>query len=71
MALALPVTTEPSVSSRKASSRGFWRRLPGKAKVGAGILTFFILVAIIGPFFEPYDPGYQNPSFSLSMQAPS
>lgn len=71
MTLALPMTTEPSVATSKSSRRGFWRRLPTKAKVGAGILILFVLIAIVGPFFEPYNPGYQNPNFSASMQPPS
>lgn len=71
MALALPMTTEPAVATRKASRWGFWHRLPFKAKVGAGLLGFFALVAIVGPFFAPYSPGYQNPSFTASMQPPS
>ena len=36
--------------------RGWLRHLPLKAKVGAGILAVFILVAIIGPWVAPYDP---------------
>jgi peptide/nickel transport system permease protein len=38
---------------------GLWRalgRLPLKAKVGLGILSFFLLITIIGPEFAPYDP---------------
>ena len=33
-----------------------FRRLPGKAKVGAAILAVFVLVAIIGPTIAPFDP---------------
>ena len=47
-----------------------WRRLPTKAKAGAVLLGLFVLVAIVGPFVAPYDPGYQNPSPSLSLHAP-
>jgi peptide/nickel transport system permease protein len=49
---------------------GRWRRLPTKAKVGAVLLGLFVLIAVIGPFIAPYNPGYQNPSPGLSMHAP-
>jgi peptide/nickel transport system permease protein len=48
-----------------------WRRLPLNAKIGVFLLGLFVLAAIIGPQVAPYDPGYQNPSPSLSMQPPS
>jgi peptide/nickel transport system permease protein len=32
------------------------RSLPRKAKIGAGILASFVLVAVIGPTIAPYDP---------------
>jgi peptide/nickel transport system permease protein len=48
-----------------------WRRLPPKAKVGTVLLGLFILAAIIGPQVAPFDPGFQNPSPSLSLQPPS
>jgi peptide/nickel transport system permease protein len=48
-----------------------WRRFPVKAKVGAIVLGLFVLAGIIGPLVVPYNPGYQNPSPSLSMAAPS
>jgi len=50
---------------------GRWRRMPPKAKVGAVLLGVFVLAAIIGPMVAPYDPGYQNPSPALSLQAPN
>jgi peptide/nickel transport system permease protein len=50
---------------------GWWRRLPVKAKVGAVLLGVFVLAAIIGPLFVPYDPSYSNPSPALSMNPPS
>jgi len=34
-----------------------WRQLPLKAKVGVVILAIFLLVAIIGPYVAPFDPG--------------
>ena len=35
------------------------------------LMGVFILAAIIGPQVTPYDPSYQNPSPSLSLQPPS
>jgi peptide/nickel transport system permease protein len=48
-----------------------WKRLPTKAKVGAVLLGFFVLAAIIGPMVAPYDPSFQNPLPSLSMHPPN
>jgi peptide/nickel transport system permease protein len=48
-----------------------WRRLPLKAKIGAVLLGVFILVAIIGPSFAPYDPSFQNTNPNAALQAPS
>jgi peptide/nickel transport system permease protein len=48
-----------------------WRRLPLKAKIGAVVLGVFILVAIIGPSFTPYDPSFQNTSLAAALQPPS
>jgi peptide/nickel transport system permease protein len=48
-----------------------WRRLPLKAKIGAVLLGVFILVAIIGPSFAPYDPSFQNTNPGAALQAPS
>jgi peptide/nickel transport system permease protein len=71
MAIVLPLSTEPSVLREKARRRGYWARLPAKAKLGAVILGFFILIAIIGPSLAPFDPGYSNPSPSLSLVPPN
>jgi peptide/nickel transport system permease protein len=48
-----------------------WRNMPLKAKVGAVLFGFFVLVAIIGPQVAPYDPSYANPDPSLLMAHPS
>ncbi|HEY2507031.1 MAG TPA: ABC transporter permease [Streptosporangiaceae bacterium] len=71
MTIALPVSTEPAGASASAQQLGRWRRLPVNAKVGAILLGLFALAAIIGPLVTPYDPSYQNPSPSLSLQSPT
>jgi len=72
MTVAPPaITVGPTAVTREAAQPGRWRRMPTKAKVGAILLGFFVLVAIIGPLVTPYDPSYQNPSLSASMNAPS
>jgi peptide/nickel transport system permease protein len=71
MTVALPVSAEPSALSVPPQRLGQWRRLPVNAKVGAILLGLFAVAAIIGPLVTPYDPSYQNPSPSVSMQAPS
>jgi peptide/nickel transport system permease protein len=71
MAIVLPISVQPSTVSNKAKRRGHWKRLPTKAKVGAVLLGFFALVAIVGPFFAPFSPTYSNPSPSLSLHPPN
>ena len=71
MTAVLPISAEPAALPREDAIPGRWRRMPTKAKVGAVILGFFVLAAIIGPLLTPYDPSYQNPSPALSMAAPS
>jgi len=71
MTLVLPTTAEPAAPAEAGRSLGRWRRMPAKAKAGAIILGFFVLVGIIGPFVTPYDPSYQNPSLSQSLRPPS
>jgi len=71
MTVTLPITADPASLATEVAVPGRWRRMPTKAKVGAGILGFFVLAAIIGPLVTPYDPSYQNPSPALSMAAPS
>jgi len=48
-----------------------WRNLPLKAKIGAVVFGFFLLVAIFGPMFQPYDPGFAPPDATLSLNHPS
>jgi peptide/nickel transport system permease protein len=72
MTVAPPaITADPTAVTQEAAQPGRWRRMPTKAKVGAILLGFFVLVAIIGPLVTPYDPSYQDPSPSASMNAPS
>jgi peptide/nickel transport system permease protein len=71
MTVALPVSTNPAaLAEERQPRRGLWRRLPGRAKVGAVLLGAFILAAIIGPLLTPYDPAFQNPSPALSLHPP-
>ena len=71
MTVALPVSTDQfAVPEEHQQRRGLWRRLPTRAKVGAILLGAFVLAAIIGPLLTPYDPSFQNPSPSLSLQPP-
>ena len=51
--------------------RNLWRQLPMTAKIGTVLFGFFVLAGVIGPLVAPYAPGYENPSPSLSLQAPS
>jgi peptide/nickel transport system permease protein len=71
MTVTLPIIADPASLATEVAVPGRWRRMPTKAKVGAVILGFFVLAAIIGPLVTPYDPSYQNPSPALSMAAPS
>jgi peptide/nickel transport system permease protein len=72
MTVAPPaITADPTAVTQEAAQPGRWRRMPAKAKVGAIMLGFFLLVAIVGPLVTPYDPSYQNPSPAAAMNAPS
>jgi len=71
MTVTLPLTADPTSLATEDAVPGRWRRMPTKAKVGAVLLGFFVVAAIIGPLVTPYDPSYQNPSPALSMAAPS
>ena len=70
MTMVLPVTTQPELP-QKVRRQGYWSRMPLKAKVGFFMLAIFALLAIIGPTLSPYDPAYQNPLPSLSMNSPN
>jgi peptide/nickel transport system permease protein len=48
-----------------------WRNLPLKAKIGAVLFGLFVLIAIFGPMFQPYDPGFAPPDATLSLNHPS
>jgi peptide/nickel transport system permease protein len=50
---------------------GIWRNLPLKAKIGAVVFGVFLLIAIFGPMFQPYDPGFAPPDATLSLNHPS
>jgi peptide/nickel transport system permease protein len=57
---------EPSATAafRTVRARALWQNLPLKAKVGAGILVLFVLVAILGPTIAPFNPNSTNPNAS-------
>ena len=65
------LATPPVTTVTQTTTPGWWRRMPGKARVGAVLVGLFALAAIIGPLVEPYDPSFQNPSPSLSLKGPS
>jgi len=71
MTTAIPITTSQPADLIADKVPGRWRRLPVKAKVGAGLLGAFVLAGVIGPLVEPYDPAYQSPNPALSMNGPS
>jgi peptide/nickel transport system permease protein len=50
---------------------GTWRRLPVTAKAGTILVAIFVIAAIVGPEFTPYDPSYQNPDPNMAMLPPS
>jgi len=49
MTVTLPIIADPASLATEVAVPGRWRRMPVKAKVGAVILGFFVLAAIIGP----------------------
>ena len=56
-ALRLPRPSQaPSSPPPHVRHFGFLRNMPVKAKIGAGILGLFIVLAIIGPYLAPFNP---------------
>ncbi len=70
MTLVMTVS-DPALPAEGAPKIGRWRRLPRNAKAGAILLGLFVATGIIGPYVTPYDPSFQNPSLSASLQGPS
>jgi peptide/nickel transport system permease protein len=64
MAITVSVPAAGIVVRRRGE---FLRRMPTKAKIGAGILGVFVLVAIVGPVLAPYDPSAINPLQSTAL----
>ena len=63
----LPDGTEQPPPAVIARRRGWLRRVPGKAKVGAAILGLFVLIAVIGPTIAPFDPTASTPGQALPL----
>jgi peptide/nickel transport system permease protein len=71
MTIAPAIGTELTAVTQEGTQPGWWRRMPAKAKAGVVLFGLFVLTAIIGPLVTPYDPSYQNPNPTASMNAPS
>jgi peptide/nickel transport system permease protein len=56
MAVALPLRPAKPAAKVQSRRRRLSRSMPLKAKIGAAIFAFFILIAIIGPGIAPFDP---------------
>lgn len=60
MAVDTIVLAEPDVATEQGAKRGAPRKLlflrNAKALTGIGILAFFMVLAVIGPWIAPYDP---------------
>jgi peptide/nickel transport system permease protein len=56
--LEKPHTTQPHTSPIATAAQSIWKVLTinKKIAIGSGIVLFFMLVAIIGPFMLPYNP---------------
>jgi peptide/nickel transport system permease protein len=64
----VPDGTAQATAAIVAKRRGdALRRFPGKAKVGALILSLFVLIAVIGPSIAPYDPSATTPGQALPL----
>jgi peptide/nickel transport system permease protein len=70
MTAGVPILIDAAALDQPARQFGRWRRLPLKTKVGVIMFGLFVVIAIVGPFVRPYDPGYGNPSLALSLHAP-
>jgi peptide/nickel transport system permease protein len=71
MTIAPAISVTQTAGPQDVGGPGRWRRMPTKAKAGVVLSGAFVLAAIIGPLVAPYDPSYQNPSPSASLNAPS
>lgn len=54
--MSIPVPTQPAFESRRRLRKRGTRRWNAIAVVSAAVLGAYILVAIFGPWIEPYDP---------------
>jgi peptide/nickel transport system permease protein len=69
---ALPADGAPAPAAGPAPVRGRRsRRPPGKVLAGAGIVAFFILLAVLGPVFAPHTANWQASTSNPLPQAPS
>ena len=56
MSVAVTLEPPPAAQATLPRGRGRWAALPLKAKIGAGILGLYVLIAIFGPALAPHDP---------------
>lgn len=68
--MTLPATA-PTVTSARANSRSGLGRIlhEPSALIGAGIVLFFVAIAIFAPFISPYEPN--SPDWMAIREAPS
>ncbi len=61
MSMPAPMSSPPP-NPRIQSWKNFYKKLRKNkaAMVGGFLVIFFIIVAIIGPYFTPYEPNAQN-----------
>jgi peptide/nickel transport system permease protein len=71
MTIAPAISLGSTAAAQEVGEPGRWRRMPTKAKAGVVLSGGFVLAAIIGPLVAPYDPSYQNPSPSASLNGPT